>query len=193
VLHVVAALVIGHSVQGRPIRAYETGDPASPTKVLVVGCIHGNEGAGIPVTERLARTHPSFDLWTIPLANPDGCLHDTRFNANDVDLNRDFKERTQPETRALVRFILRIRPTITIWFHQHQNWVRAWDGSRATAQRFARLAGMRYRTLLWPNGAATQWQNLRLHETSFVVELPAGSLSTAQVSRLARAVLALAS
>jgi murein peptide amidase A len=193
VLHAVAALVIGHSVLGQPIRAYEVGNPKSPEKVLVVGCIHGNEPAGIPVVSRLERTHPSFDLWVIPMVNPDGCSRGTRQNAHGVDLNRDFYERTQPETRAVVAFIRRIRPHISIWYHQHQDLVRAWGQSIPTARRYARLSGMRFRAIRWPNGSAANWQNHAFPGTSsFVVELPAGRLSAAAVARHVSAVLHIA-
>jgi protein MpaA len=193
VLHAVAALVIGHSVLGQPIRAYEVGNPKSPEKVLVVGCIHGNEPAGIPVVSRLERTHPSFDLWVIPTVNPDGCKRGTRQNAHGVDLNRDFYERTQPETRAVVAFIRRIKPRISIWYHQHQNLVRAWGQSIPTARRYARLSGMRFRAIRWPNGSAANWQNHAFPGTSsFVVELPAGRLSAAAVARHVSAVLHIA-
>src|SRR5205085_4509090 len=42
---------IGRSAEGRPIRATEVGDPTSSDSVLVVGCIHGDECAGIPVAQ----------------------------------------------------------------------------------------------------------------------------------------------
>jgi protein MpaA len=193
VLHAVAALVIGHSVLGQPIRAYEVGNPKSPEKVLVVGCIHGNEPAGIPVVSRLERTHPSFDLWVIPMVNPDGCSRGTRQNAHGVDLNRDFYERTQPETRAVVAFIRRIKPRISIWYHQHQNLVRAWGQSIPTARRYARLSAMHFAAIRWPNGSAANWQNHAFPGTSsFVVELPAGRLSAAAVARHVSAVLHIA-
>jgi protein MpaA len=193
VLHAVAALVIGHSVLGQPIRAYEVGNPKSPEKVLVVGCIHGNEPAGIPVVSRLERTHPSFDLWVIPTVNPDGCKRGTRQNAHGVDLNRDFYERTQPETRAVVAFIRRIKPRISIWYHQHQDLVRAWGQSIPTALRYARLSEMHFAAIRWPNGSAANWQNHAFPGTSsFVVELPAGRLSAAAVARHVSAVLHIA-
>ena len=189
-LHSLAAIVIGHSVLGQPIRAYEVGNPKSPDKVLVVGCIHGNEPAGIPVVSRLERTHPSFDLWLIPTANPDGCQRGTRQNAHGADLNRDFYERTQPETRAVVAFIRRIKPRISIWYHQHQDLVRAWGQSIPTARRYARLSGMRFAAIRWPNGSAANWQNHAFPGTSsFVVELPAGRLSAAAIARHVSAVL----
>jgi protein MpaA len=208
VLHLVAALVIGHSVQGRPLRAYEVGNAKSAEKVLVVGCIHGNECAGTGVVAVLERAHPRFDLWLIPNLNPDGHWHGTRQNADGVDLNRNFPSNwarighrgdlqysgprplSEPETRAAVAFIRRIRPKVSIWFHQPQDVVRAWGQSEPEARRFARLAGMRYRSIQWPYGTASNWQNHAFPGTSsFVVELPAGPLRGA--SRLARAILRL--
>jgi hypothetical protein len=81
---------------------------------------------------------------------------------------------------------------VTIWFHQHEDVVRAWGRSQAIAERYARLSGMRYARLEWPTGAVTSWQNRVLGEQSFVVELAGGSLSAGQVARQARAVLAIA-
>jgi predicted deacylase len=190
VLHVLTALVIGHSVQGRPLLAYEVGNPKSPDKVLVVGCIHGTERAGLPIVSRLERARPSFDLWLIPAANPDGCKARTRGNARGVDLNRDFYARSQPETRALAAFVRRVKPRVSIWYHQQQDLVRAWGQSIPSARRYARRAGLRFRALRWPPGSASNWQNHAFPGTSsFVVELPAGRLSPAAVTRHVRAVL----
>ena len=41
-----ATLVLGHSVQGREIRATRVGEEGAPVNVLVVGDVHGNEPAG---------------------------------------------------------------------------------------------------------------------------------------------------
>ena len=66
--------VVGYSSQGRAIRAYRLGDPTSTHKVLVVGCIHGNEDAGVAITRKLVgKTPPAgFDLWVVNVVNPDG-------------------------------------------------------------------------------------------------------------------------
>jgi len=78
---------------------------------------------------------------------------------------------------------------VTIWLHQPQDVVRAWGPSVPAAQRFARRAGMRFRALRWPHGAATAWQNRRFpRAASFVVELPAGALTRTRARLLARAV-----
>ena len=71
--------------------------------------------------------------------------------------------------------------------------MRAWGHGVATARRYARLAGVPFRRLRWPNGTASNWQNHRFrHASSFVVELPPGPLAPATASRYARALIALA-
>jgi murein peptide amidase A len=188
-----AARVLGRSLEGRPIRVFRKGNPRSARRILVVGCIHGNECAGLAVTQRLVSlVRPlAADLWVLQNLNPDGLAHRTRGNARSVDLNRDFVTATQRETRIAQALIRRLRPDVTIWFHQPQAVVRAWGRSRGVARRYARLAGEPYRTLAWPPGAATRWQN-GLGLKSFVVELPSGPLSHGHAERHARAVLRLA-
>lgn len=206
-----ARVRLGRSTQGKRIEAVRVGDPAGTQRVLVVGCIHGNECAGTAVTRILVRSAPTFDLWVVPNLNPDGLAIGRRQNGRGVDLNRNFSSEwkpggqpwdpeypgprplSEPETRAAARLIRRIRPDFTIWFHQPQALVRAWGPSVPAGRRYARLAGMRFRAIRWPAGTAPNWQNHRFRGTSaFVVELPAGSLSPAAAARHARAVLALA-
>jgi len=184
--------VLGRSYDGRPIRAWRIGNPRSPKRVLVVGCIHGNECAGMAVTQRLVNlTRPvALDLWVIQNVNPDGLARRTRGNARGVDLNRDFDVFSQRETRIARNLIQRLRPDVTVWFHQPQAVVRAWGPSRAIARRYARLVGAPYRSLPWPPGAATRWQN-GLGQRAFVVELPPGELPGSRADRHARALLQL--
>jgi protein MpaA len=181
---------LGRSWEGRPIEVVRVRHPRAERRVLVVGCIHGNECAGLAVTRRLLRLPyaPAVDLWVLPQLNPDGYAHRTRGNARGADLNRDFDTFSQRESRIARRLILRLRPDVTIWFHQPQAVVRAWGRSRAAARRYARLTREPYRTLEWPRGAATRWQN-GLGLTSFVVELPPGPLSPAAARRHVDAVL----
>jgi murein peptide amidase A len=198
--------VVGHSVQSRRIVAHELGDPAAARKVLVVGCLHENECARIAVVDRLRRLGPldGVDLWLVPEANPDGRAAGKRRNAHAVDLNRNFPHRwrrtrgpyysgprpaSEPETRALMRLIRRVKPTVTIWFHQHLNMVVLARRNLGLQRRFARLAGLRAGYLPPYPGTATGWSNATLPgTTAFVVELPAGRLSPAATRRIARAV-----
>ncbi len=204
-LAVSGGLTLGQTALGTPVHAYGHG----PARVLVVGCIHGTECAGLPVAQLLVASH-SPGVWVIPNLNPDGYRRGTRQNGRGVDLNRNFpsewrpierrwdpeysgpRPASEPETRMAMALIRRLRPRITIWFHQPQGIVRAWGRSVAAAQRYARLAGLPFRRIRWPVGTATNWQNQRLHETSFVVELPAGPLSPAAARRYTAAALRLA-
>jgi protein MpaA len=199
-------VVLGRSLEGRPVVAYEFGDPAATRKVLVVGCIHGDECAGSAIVDRLRRQGPlaGVDLWLVPDANPDGRTAGTRGNARGVDLNRNFPWRWRPlrgaydsgagpgserETRIAMELILRLRPKVTIWFHQHLNMVVLTAGNLGLQQRFARLTGQRAGRLPRYPGTATGWSNARLSgTTAFVVELPAGRLAQRAAERFARAV-----
>jgi hypothetical protein len=205
-LTVSSRTVIGRSVRGRGIEAVRLGTPRLARRVLVVGSIHGDERAGLEVTRRLvarARVHGA-SLWVIPDLNPDGSVAGTRHNARGVDLNRNFPSEweplavsgaqpvSEPETKAAVRLIRRLRPDVTIWLHQPQRLVRAWGRSVGVARRYAQLAGARFRALRWPPGSAPNWQNQRLRARSFVVELRPGRLPPESAERHVRALVALA-
>jgi murein peptide amidase A len=198
--------VIGRSARGRPIAAYWLGTARLARRVLVVGGIHGDEPEGLKVTRRLisrARVHGA-SLWVVPNLNPDGRSARTRHNARGVDLNRNFPSEweplgvsgprpfSEPETRAVARLIRRLRPAVTIWFHQPQRVVRAWGRSRAVARRYAQLAGARFAEIRWPPGSGPNWQNQRLRARSFVVELRPGRLPAQSADRHAQAVVAVA-
>ncbi len=208
---VVHKSLLGRSLLGRPISIFERGDPTAARRVLVVGCIHGNEAAGIAVANRLRSTPlpPGLDLWVIPNANPDGVARGTRTNGRGVDLNRNFGWRwrpigrrgdlqysgagplSEPETRLLARAISRVQPTVTIWFHQPIGVVDASGGVLAVERRFAGAAGMRVLRLPRYPGGVTNWQNANFPgTTAFVVELPAGRLAPRRAVQLAEAVVA---
>lgn len=205
------APVIGHSVRGRPIVAYERGDRTAPP-TLVVGVIHGSEPAGLAVIAQLRRLPlpPHVHLWLVPAANPDGLAAGTRQNAHGVDLNRNWpmawvhngvpwdgyysgpKPMSEPENRAMRAFIVRIKPKLTIWYHQPLAEVYGSDPHVAVLKRYAQLSGLPYRQLTAPRGAVTRWQRRQFPGSpAFVVEFPAGQISTATARRNAKAVLAL--
>ncbi|HZD88449.1 MAG TPA: M14 family zinc carboxypeptidase [Gaiellaceae bacterium] len=200
-------VVLGHSVEGRAIVAYELGDPASPRRELVVGCIHGNETAGIAIARRLEHASPTgIDLWIVPVLNPDGAAADTRGNAHGVDLNRNFPWRwrrlggvyysgrhplSEPESRIAYRLVRRLHPQVSIWFHQHLDVVDESGGKLAVERRFARLSGLPLRRLPREPGSVVGWENHVLRgSTAFVVELPPGRLTRGAAARFARSVLA---
>jgi protein MpaA len=211
-------VVIGHSVLGRRIVARRVGDLDSPRKALIVGNIHGDEPQGLRVTRAIrrmrARVH-GIDVWVIDTVNPDGLRARRRQNAHGVDLNRNFgtlwrrtgprgyryyagrKRFSEPESRAVRALVLRLRPSITIWYHQPYGYVIPPDsrGDAGIARDYARLTGNSVRTPpgVRYTGTATMWENAHVPgSTAFVVELPAGALSSRRISLHARAALRVA-
>ena len=189
-----ATLVIGHSAEGREIRATRVGDVHAPVKVLVVGDVHGNEPAGEAIVAALRRADvDGVQLWLVRTANPDGRAAHTRQNARGVDLNRNFPYRwaagergtyypgpkagSEPETKALMRLVRRVRPQLAIYYHQHMGiTVRARGVDTEVQRAYARRTGLPLRTLPNYQGTAVGWQNhLISGGTAFVVELKAGA------------------
>lgn len=204
--------VLGVSVEGREIEAFRYGT-AGGTAVMVVGVIHGDEEAGLLITEVLRTMAPpaGIDLWIIPTVNPDGTIAATRGNSNRVDLNRNFPRdwalqgepgywqysgpsaASEPETKAVVKFVREIRPALGIWYHQDLNMISPGSGfegrvrsryARITGLPLVRITGGRY------TGVAATWQRNAVPDgLAFVVEL-GPTLSTTQARTHAAAVMA---
>lgn len=203
--------IIGKSVEGRNIEAYHRGTKGG-TVVLVIGVIHGDENAGLDIVDvlRSAQIPIGFDLWLVPSMNPDGVANDTRKNANGVDLNRNFPFRwgkigkpdfweyagpsraSEPETKAMVRFIREIKPDLGIWYHQDLNIISPGTGIEGKLRnRYSQLSGIPLKRITGGTytGVAATWQRSTLtNGYAFVVEL-GPTLSSAQVALNAKAVL----
>src|ERR1700716_382904 len=88
------AVVIGHSVQHRPVTVVHVA--GTGPRILVVGCIHGNEPAGIAIVRALEHAHPKADLWLVPVLNPHGLAAGTRQNAHGGDPNPKLPTPSRP-------------------------------------------------------------------------------------------------
>jgi murein peptide amidase A len=204
-----ATLALGQSVEGREMRATRVGPENARVNVLVVGDVHGNEPAGEAIVARLRRATPpdGVALWLVRTGNPDGRARHIRHNARGVDLNRNFPWRwrtaprgvyypgpragSEPETRALMRLVRRVRPQLGIYYHQQIGiTVRARGADPAVMGDYARRTGLPLRSLPNYRGTAVGWQNQLIpNGSAFVVELRAGR---APAKKHADAVLALA-
>ena len=58
--------------------------------VLIIGCFHGDEPQGKHLIEEYLKIKSDTNLLFIPCLNKYGYEHNTRVNANGVDLNRNF-------------------------------------------------------------------------------------------------------
>lgn len=196
---------IGYSAQGRPIVASHRGTPGG-TVILVVAVIHGNENAGLAILEHL-RTMPlppNTDLWLMDAMNPDGLANDVRHNGNGVDLNRNFPHdwtqvaelghweysgtgpASEPETQAFIAFADRIRPALTLWYHQDLYRISPSNRSDGPLrERYAAITGLPIISVTGGTytGVAATWVRTTVPEAmSFIIELgPTLSADEAQV------------
>ncbi|WAC02370.1 DUF2817 domain-containing protein [Lacinutrix neustonica] len=101
---------IGHSVLGETILSIIIG--SGPKRILMWSQMHGNESTTTKaVFDVLNVFNHANDfseavlkectITIIPILNPDGAVAYTRLNANNVDLNRDAQNLSQPESRVL--------------------------------------------------------------------------------------------
>lgn len=188
---VVGKRIIGHSVKGRPIRAFRVGNPEARPKVVVLAAIHGDEGAPRKILYNLRDGRPvkSVDLWLVPRVNPDGVVRGSRKNAHRVDLNRNFPRRwaeldgaiesgpgpaSEPETRALMRFLRKIKPRFVVSFHQPLHGIDTYGSKkRWFARRLVRQLNLPAKEFACGNachGTLTQWFNHKLDGVAVTVE-----------------------
>jgi hypothetical protein len=155
--------VIGHSVRGRAIHAYYLGTPGATHVLLLLGQMHGDEHAG-PRTAAWVRAHvtprPGTGLWVVPTMNPDGNARNTRRNARGVDLNRNWptsgwrhtrrgsltyggpRPASEPETRAMIRFLDQVRPDYIASIHQPLHGIGRGSGHLPWLRRLHRELGL---------------------------------------------------
>ena len=121
--------IIGKSVLNKPIYSYETG--TGKTRVYLWSQMHGNEStttkalfdfinllnSGSDFAKKLLDT---FTFCCIPILNPDGAALYTRANANDIDLNRDSQNLTQPESKILRETFEAFKPDYCFNLHDQR-------------------------------------------------------------------------
>jgi carboxypeptidase D len=135
---------LGYSVEGRMLLGAKiSGNPhqeEDEPEFRIIGCHHGNEYMSVEIpllmldylTDNYGSitqvTHLVDDLetWIIPMMNPDGRTAGTRYNANWVDLNRDYGYIwnyvtpgifSQPETEVIREHGMKNNFSISLSFH----------------------------------------------------------------------------
>ena len=129
---IVDLTVIGASLQGRPLYCLQISDnpglAENEPEFRYISTIHGDETTGIEMTLRLAEQLAAsygaqpletalvneLEIWICPIYNPDGYVAGSRYNANGIDLNRNYPDRftnpaddpagREPETQAFMAF-----------------------------------------------------------------------------------------
>jgi protein MpaA len=152
--------IIGMSVQKRPIMCLELG--AGPDVTFIMATIHGNEAAGTPLVRRLTwylREHSAMltgrRVVLMAVANPDGMVNGTRYNARGVDLNRNFEAAnrintketglmalSEPEARVTQRIIQEYKPDRIVSIHQPLNCIDYDGPARILADRMGQYCAL---------------------------------------------------
>lgn len=202
---------IGTSAEGRAIVAVHRWRDGARRPVVVVGSMHGDERAGMRVVRRLraAALPPAADLWLVRTMNPDGTTADRRTNARGVDLNRNFprywvaagagtatwsgpSRASEPETRAMMRFLRDVRPRTTLVLHQPLFGIDSYRAKSMTlVRRLSRDTGLPVRSFDCRggcHGTLTDWHNARLPGRAVTVEL-GRTASRSRIARVARTLL----
>lgn len=155
------------SVNKTPIFHYERpGKGETPKKILAFSLIHGDEthagSVGRYWMERLEEIEPRNHWRVVPVLNPDGVKEKTRYNANKIDLNRNFPTKdwdelaqkywklhaassprrfpgsqsgSEPETKCALKHIEEFKPDFIISIHTPLN-VLDFDGPKVPAPKF---------------------------------------------------------
>lgn len=166
------AFIYGTSVQGRQLTARRFGD--GEYLIMLVGGIHGGyESNTVSLINELVDYFeanpgtilPNIMLVLIPVANPDGVAlgrtSQGRFNANGVDLNRNwgcdwqptavFQDQpvnpggqsfSEPETQFLAALIYDLQPSVVLFYHAAANGIYGGDcDGDGTSNEMVRVLG----------------------------------------------------
>ncbi|HEY9563324.1 MAG TPA: M14 family zinc carboxypeptidase [Nocardioides sp.] len=182
--------ILGYSVQGRAIRAWRLGDPNASRKAVIISTMHGNEDDTYLILNELRGGDPirGIDVWVVPKYNPDGYARRSRKNARGVDLNRNYphgwrdldgsyesgpRAISEPETRAMMRFLDEIKPRYLISFHQPLYGVDLDTKSPYLARKLIwhlELPGKRFTCGGVCHGTMTSWYNFKHPGYAITVE-----------------------
>lgn len=121
--------ILGGSVENRNIQSITLG--SGSTRILMWSQMHGNESTTTKavldfINFMKSNNQAAKDIVAnctiriIPILNPDGAERYTRVNANNIDLNRDAQERSQPESRILKEAYDSFRPDYCFNLHDQR-------------------------------------------------------------------------
>lgn len=136
---------IGKSVKDRSIYGIKLG--TGKIKILIWSQMHGNESSTTRALFKFIKSDDldsllsNITLYIIPVLNPDGTENWTRLNANNVDLNRDAIDLTQPESRILRSVFDHFNPDYCLNLHGQRSIFGSLDGDQPAQISFLAPAG----------------------------------------------------
>jgi len=144
--------ILGQSVLGRDLACMKISDnpemDEDETPILICGAHHGNEVLSVEATlyqinylvdnygtdDEVTNWIDNYEIWFVPLVNPDGREAVRRYNENGVDLNRNYSfEHTatgnhggpfsEPETQVLRDLTALYPPVMSLTYHTSGQYV----------------------------------------------------------------------
>lgn len=100
------------------------GNSSFSKRIYLSSGIHGDEPAGPLAGLRLLQENnwpEDFELFFCPCLNPTGLLLNKRENADNIDLNRDYRNPQATETRAHIAWLERQSP-FDLYLCLHEDW-----------------------------------------------------------------------
>lgn len=155
----------GESVKGLSIKSIVLG--SGRFKILMWSQMHGNESTTTKAvldlinflkgnSELAALILQSCTLKIIPMLNPDGAMAYTRVNANEVDLNRDAQERTQPESLVLRKVFDEFKPDFCFNLHDQRTIFNVGETAQPATVSFLAPAHDAQRSISTTRGVSMQ-------------------------------------
>jgi murein peptide amidase A len=185
--------VLGQSVQGRPIVGYGAACVPTPLQWLWVGGFHGDEPQSVVMLDRFLIEMPLPDtVLVIPCLNVDGLAAQTRVNANQVDLNRNYPTNnfevqgkgtpyfggntpaSEPETQLMIDLIERLQPQGIVTVHTPYQVVNYDGPAEQWATILSQYTGYPVEASIgYPTpGSFGSWAGIERHIPVITLELP---------------------
>ncbi len=147
---------VGKSVEGRPIRSVTIGNGVQ--RVFMWSQMHGNESTTTKAvldlmnflasnTDAALKIRQQCTIRILPILNPDGANAYTRFNANQIDLNRDAQNRSQPESQILRAEFDSFKPNFCFNLHDQRTIYNVGGSSKPATVSFLAPAHDAMRTI----------------------------------------------
>ncbi len=200
--------VYGKSVSGKPLVGFFVGKHTYPVLLLQYAIHAREWITSLLALEHIKRGVSQGGAYILPLTNPDGALLSLcdpartlwKANANGVDLNVNFpalwgtgvsntfapssqnyvgaRPLSEPETRALVRFTGKVRPSATVSYHTKGREIyweffqqgAALERDKRLASALADETGYTAKTIVGSAGGYKDWCIRALRIPAFTIE-----------------------
>lgn len=128
------------------------------SKVLVIGCFHGDEPQGNYLINEYLKEYPNSNLAFIPCLNKYGVEHNVRTNSNGVDLNRNFptanweltekneffggtSPASEVETLFVMEAVKKIKPELILTLHAPFKVVNYDGDAKEISEKISEITG----------------------------------------------------